>query len=886
MKLKTQKEIKSIFAVLCVVFGFFLIIPLLFIFKYAFVGDSGLTIQFFSDVFKEKGFTTAIFNSLKVSAISACISTVLAFILSYTVQYTNVKTPIKKLIKSAAVFPMLLPTITYGFAIIYSFGKQGLVTTLLGKQFFEIYGLNGLVLGFVIYTLPISYMLTSNTMRYVDKKFSIVSRVMGDKPLKTFLTTVLRPLAGTLAAAFVQTFFLSFTDFGIPASIGGKYDTIASVLYSEMLGSIPNFNNGAVVALVMLIPTVVGIAVLTYLEKYNIRYQKISEIEIRKGTVRDTVCGILSVLVCAVIIIPFVVIFIAPFVKMWPYDMNPTIDNFTKIIKTANLGEVYLHSIGIAAAVAGIGMILTYAAALVTARSQINKKAKSVIETISLITNTVPGMVIGIAYLLMFTGTSLQNTFTIIIVCTIVHYFSTPYLMFKNSLSKMNSSWETTAMLMGDSWIKTIIRIVTPNSFSTICEVISYYFVNAMVTISAVVFLVGAKTATITTKIKELQYFAKFDEIFILSIMILTTNIVVKVLFQALANRKSIKEKRESEENNKGEKRKMSLKKKLALPLLCLTLAVAPLAGCSKSVDDQVVIYSNADEEAVEAMSKALDENGYDGKYTFQTFGTSELGGKLLAEGTNIEADMVTMSSFYLDSAQEKNNMFEKRNYDVKTLDGIEAADFYAPITSQEGAIIVNTEMLKENGLKAPTSIKDLANPEYKGFISVTDVASSSTAWLLVQAIISEYGEVEGKEILSAIYENAGDHIEESGSAPLKKVRAGEVAIGFGLRHQAVADKEEGLPIDFIDPTEGNFSLTESVAVVKKDNAEKAELSQEMAKCIIENGRQYLIETYPNAIYEGEKTDNKNHSKYPKTFSEPLTAELLEKHIKFSDSCK
>ena len=65
---------------------------------------------------------------------------------------------------------MLLPTITYGFAIIYSFGKQGLVTTLLGKQFFEIYGLNGLVLGFVIYTLPISYMLTSNTYGYLDRE--------------------------------------------------------------------------------------------------------------------------------------------------------------------------------------------------------------------------------------------------------------------------------------------------------------------------------------------------------------------------------------------------------------------------------------------------------------------------------------------------------------------------------------------------------------------------------------------------------------------------------------------------------------------------------------------------------------------------------------------
>lgn len=57
-------------------------------------------------------------------------------------------------------------------------------------------------------------------------------------------------------------------------------------------------------------------------------------------------------------------------------------------------------------------------------------------------------------------------------------------------------------------------------------------------------------------------------------------------------------------------------------------------------------------------MKDTLDANGYSGKYLFQTFGTSELGGKLMTEGKNIEADLITMSSFYIDSAQEKNNMF------------------------------------------------------------------------------------------------------------------------------------------------------------------------------------------------------------------------------------
>ena len=66
---------------------------------------------------------------------------------------------------------------------------------------------------------------------------------------------------------------------------------------------------------------------------------------------------------------------------------------------------------------------------------------------------TIPGMVIGIAFLFTFSGTPIQNTFFIIVICNVVHFFSTPYLMMKSSLAKMNASWETTALLMGDSWL-------------------------------------------------------------------------------------------------------------------------------------------------------------------------------------------------------------------------------------------------------------------------------------------------------------------------------------------------------------------------------------------------------------------------------------------------
>ena len=164
----------------------------------------------------------------------------------------------------------------------------------------------------------------------------------------------------------------------------------------------------------------------------------------------------------------------------------------------------------------------------------------------------------------------------------------------------------------------------------------------------------------ITTKIKELQYYTKFNEIFVLSLLILITNLAAKGLFGYLAGGRCKNKRRKTIMKN--------WKKAAVMGCLAAVLAAAAVTGCQKK-EAQVIIYSNADDEAVEAMKHALDGNGYRGKYLFQTFGTSELGGKLLAEGTDIEADLVTMSSFYLESAQEQNHMFLDLTFDAKPLE-------------------------------------------------------------------------------------------------------------------------------------------------------------------------------------------------------------------------
>ena len=534
-------ELKLIFLVLVAVFAIFLAVPAIRLLLKSFLGEDGLTGAYYLDVFSGKGFTTALGNSFAVSIVSALVAVGIAFVMAYIIHYTRLPRGFKRFVQAVATLPMFLPTITYGFAIIYSFGKQGLITRLLGHQFFDIYGFGGLLVGYVIYTVPVAFLLIHNTMGYVDKKTLVVSKAMGDGTLSTFWIAILRPLLGTLAGAFIQAFFLCFTDFGIPASVGGDYEVIATVLYNEMLGGVPDFNRGAVISVVMLLPSIVSILLLRFLERYNIRYDRISDADLRRNPGRDTAWGLSGTVLAILILCMFVVIFVVPLVERWPYQTGFTLEHFQEVFSDNELQTVYLNSLGMALATALFGTLAAYGAALITARSKLPGWCKQVIDAIALVTNTIPGMVLGLAFLFVFSGPSLQNTFPLMILCNIVHYFSTPYLMMKNSLSKMNAGWETTAMLMGDSWPKTVLRVVTPNAAASLIETFSYYFINSMVTISALIFLAGARTMVLTTKIKQLQYINEYDQVFVLSLLILATNLIAKAIFTWLANKSSRK---------------------------------------------------------------------------------------------------------------------------------------------------------------------------------------------------------------------------------------------------------------------------------------------------------------------------------------------------------
>lgn len=532
---KGQKELKVLYILITLTLAAILLYPLgCVLFQSVLTKEGGIGLTNYTSLLSQSSFWTALANSFTVSGLSAAIATLMAFFCAYGLHFTRIRPGVKKVIQIIVLLPLFLPSITYGFAVIYSFGRLGLISQLIAPPPFSIYGFWGLLIADVIYTLPPAFLILYNAFFYVDRNFITVSKLMGDGPWQTFYMTAVRPVVGSLLSAFILSFFLSFTDFGIPVSIAGEYEVIATQLYTTMMGAIPNFGEGAVIAMAMLVPSVASVVMLRWVDRFNFRYNKISKAEVSTNAFRDALYLLYYALISLALLSVFVVMFVVPFVKQWPYQPYFTLDVITRIVSDSSIWQVYEHSIGVALVSAAVGTIFCYAAALVKARSQLPLWCQTTMDSFAMITNTVPGMVLGIGFLFAMSGTPLANTFTILVLANLVHFFTTPYMMATSALSKMNAGWETTGALMGDSWIKTVSRVIVPNSLPTLLQMFQYFFVSAMVTISAVVFLTGARTMLLTTKIKELQYFEKFEEIFVLSLLVFLTNVAAKLIFDAL----------------------------------------------------------------------------------------------------------------------------------------------------------------------------------------------------------------------------------------------------------------------------------------------------------------------------------------------------------------
>lgn len=512
---------------LALVFISIVFVPLIRMFTY-------MDRQSIQKVFSSPNFLTTVSNSLNSAVLGTVITVAVAFALSICIERTNIR--LKGLFSIIFVLPMLIPSISSGMGLVILFGNNGIITNILGLES-SIYGLPGIIIGSVMYAFPVAFLMISDIIRYEDGSPYEAAKVLGISKWRQFTAITFPYLRKPLISVVFAIFTLIITDYGVPLMIGGKYTTIATVMYQEVIGQL-DFGKGSVYGSLLLIPAVIAFIIdslnkdknnSTFVTKPIAPSNKFLAKIFSYGY-----CGVVTVFT----LLPLVAFMLLSFTTEYPKDLSFTLDN---LIKTLNLkADKYLiNSILIALATAAIGVVIAFITAYLSARM---KSGVSRFLHLSAITSAaIPGIVLGLSYVLTFNNSAIYGTIAILVLVNMIHFISSPYLMMYNSLSKINENLEGVAKTMAISRLHIIKDVLIPQCKFTLLEMFSYFFVNCMMTISAVSFLSTTSNKPISLMINQFEFQGQLECAAVVSLVILLSNLIIKGTVHILKRKRRAK---------------------------------------------------------------------------------------------------------------------------------------------------------------------------------------------------------------------------------------------------------------------------------------------------------------------------------------------------------
>lgn len=491
-----------------------LVIPLIKMFLY-------IDIESIINVFQSPTFKKTLFNSIYVTIIATIITVSIAYILAWSIERTRIKK--KGIFSFLLVLPMLIPSISHGMGLIILLGNNGILKKLLNINI-NIYGKLGIIIGYVIYAFPVAFLMFSNVLKYEDSSPYEAALVLGIPKWRQFTTITLPYLRKPLISIIFSVFTMIFTDYGVPIIVGGKYTTIPVVLYQEVIGQL-DFAKGSVYGSLLLIPAVIAfIFDLINKDRNNATYI-IKKFDLNENKVRDTIAYIFCIITICIVLLPIVAFLILAFTVNYPADLSLTFNNVRKTLNL-NGGKYLINSIVIASFVSIIGTIVAFITAYMTARFK--TKYSRNLHIVAITSNAVPGIVLGLSYVLFFKGSFIYGSLIILIMVNMIHFIASPYLMMYDSLNKLNENLESVGHTMGISRFKIITDVILPQTKKTIIDMISYFFVNSMMTISAVSFLATTVNKPISLMINQFEAQMQLENAAVVSIFILFINMFVK----------------------------------------------------------------------------------------------------------------------------------------------------------------------------------------------------------------------------------------------------------------------------------------------------------------------------------------------------------------------
>ena len=472
----------------------------------------------------------SITNSLWVALVSTVLTVGLAF--GYAYSLTRTRMPARGLFRVVAMLPIFAPSLVQAFAFVYVFGNNGIFTRATGWNV-GIYGPKGIIFAEVFYCFPHALLILIAALSATDARLYDAARTLGASSPKTFLTVTLPGVKFGLVSASFVVFTTVITDFGAPKVIGGKFSVMATEIYNQVSGQ-QNFTMGATVSVVLLIPAILAFAVdrIVQRRQYALVTASARPLVPAPRPSRDWAATGYCALVALVIAGIYAVILVASLVHRWPYNLGLTLKHYA--FDTVGGYTPIWNSLHVALWTAVVGTVLTFGGAYVVEKCR--TRANGLLYLLSILPVSIPGMVLGLAYIFTFNAPGsplnlLYGTLAILVISNVIHYFTVGFLTATTALKQMDAEFENVSASLGVPFYRTFWRVTVPIALPSIVAISMYFFLNAMVTLSAVVFLVAPGTELAAVAVLLMDDAGDTAQAAAMSVLIIATGLGVRLSY-------------------------------------------------------------------------------------------------------------------------------------------------------------------------------------------------------------------------------------------------------------------------------------------------------------------------------------------------------------------
>ena len=512
----------------------FVVVPIVAILRLSFVTPDGIGLANYAREFASPKFSRVLVNSINVSVTTTAITVVLAYAFAYALRRTTM--PLRRTCGAIALLPLYAPSLVQALGILFLFGRNGIVNRTFGLGI-DIYGFWGIVIADVLYSFPHAYLILSAALAVADARLYESAQMLGAGPLRMFRTITLASTRYGIVAATFVVFTIVITDFGNPMVIGGDYGVLATEIYNQVAGQ-GRMELGAVIGVVLLVPAAIAVAVeqLVTRQHHAVISERSTPLRILPDAVRDRMALAYALLVCTMIAGVVAIVVIASFVQLWPYNMQLSLRHYRFDVQNG-IAPLWT-SILVSLMAAGIGVFATVAAGCVS--RWLRPLHAKLLYFLSVLPAAVPGMVLGLGYLLAFNSPGqplewLYGTLLILALCNVYHYHAQGYLIATTSVSQVSRVFDETSMCLGAGTMRTLRAVILPLIAPAAASIAVFFFVRSMVTLSAVIFLVTPSTQLAAVSVLLLDDSGQQNQAAAFSTCIMAVVALALAVFHALA---------------------------------------------------------------------------------------------------------------------------------------------------------------------------------------------------------------------------------------------------------------------------------------------------------------------------------------------------------------